>query len=62
MLDNPLPELHRMAHQLNPTVVSTTLDISLVLEDTTCDNLHFAKIYSMVAPERFIEQNTLKHI
>jgi hypothetical protein len=33
MLDNPLPELHRMTHQLNPTVVSTTLNISLVLED-----------------------------
>jgi hypothetical protein len=22
MLDNPLPELHRMTHQLNPTVAS----------------------------------------
>ena len=26
MLDDPLPKLHRMAHQLNPTVVSTTLN------------------------------------
>jgi hypothetical protein len=33
MLDNPLPELHRMAHQLNSTVVRTTLNVSLVLED-----------------------------
>jgi len=33
MLDNPLPKLHRMAHQLNPTVVSTTLNITLVFED-----------------------------
>ena len=24
------------------------------------DNLHFAKIYSMIAPQRFTEHNTLK--
>jgi len=39
MFDNPLPKLNRMAHQLNPTVVSTTLNTALVFEDRHFEQL-----------------------
>jgi hypothetical protein len=33
MLDNSLPQLQRVAHQLNSPVISATLDASIVLVD-----------------------------